>query len=449
MKRAIYQNLLKWKKSQNRQVLLIMGARQTGKTWILRHFGENEFEHVVCIDFEKNTKDVQKINQVIDEEGLEPTKILEAAGLDGIEKRPENTFFIFDEIQRNQRMFTALKYISEERPDVYVAASGSLMGLALHQGTHAPVGCVKTLFLFPLTFYEFLEATGEIDALTILVNQEWDKYSDFREILDDRLKQYIITGGMPRPVSNFIQDNSFENVRDSQYDILSIYENDFNTHSKNEEFTEKIRYLWHVACKLTGERNEGEIFYKKISSKKAGDYYAAIQWLEDCGLISLCHRCLEAKGILGMHADVKRSNTFKVFPLDIGLRLALDHIPVEIFTNDSNSDVKGKLIEQFVFQQLYIESRNKKIAPPMYYSWQHHGINYEIDFMIASGLDSVPVEVKSRENFKKVSFNRFKEQFNPEKMVQLSPKNPRWSDSLLSLPIVAAQSVYDALDKLL
>ncbi|MBQ7609426.1 MAG: AAA family ATPase [Desulfovibrionaceae bacterium] len=263
MKRTIFSALQSWKKFPYRKPLLLVGARQTGKSWILKEFGQKEFEYCIVIDFEEDSEEARKINSVISSDGLHASKILEAAGLDGTLRRPDNTLVIFDEIQRNPRMFTCLKYISEKRPDVYVASSGSLMGLALKSGTRAPVGCVDVEYMFPMTFYEFLEAANETEALFILRNGLWERYEKISKVLEYRLRQYIAVGGMPKPLSIFLETNDLRYARKEQNNILSIYEQDFNVHLEDVELTEKIRYAWRVACTLSGERNESGIFLKK------------------------------------------------------------------------------------------------------------------------------------------------------------------------------------------
>lgn len=423
--------------------MFLIGARQTGKSWILREFGEKAFDHYVLCDFEEETPRTQKISQIIAEYGLDADKILEAAGLDGTIKRTDNTLVIFDEVQRNPRLFTALKYIKEKRPDAYVVASGSLMGLALKTGARAPVGAVNILRMFPMTFYEFLEAMGEHDALSIIYECDWKNYKHFSTIFENRLHEYLAIGGMPGPVSIFLETGNLTFVREEQSAILSTYEQDFNVHLKDPELTEKIRFAWHTACRLSGERNEKSIFFQKIPSRRAADFYAARQWLEDCGLIHICYRSLNPSGILAGNIDIKRNNACKIYPLDVGLCLAQNAIPIETFFSEMNDAAKvlyGKIIEHYVHQQLFVESRNLKIADPAYYSWQYHGKFYEIDFMLADGLESLPVEVKSQKHFHSVSLDKFQEQFHPQKILRICPRHPSIEKSIWSIPLALAQS---------
>ncbi|MCR5813947.1 MAG: ATP-binding protein, partial [Desulfovibrio sp.] len=349
MNRTIYKNLQRWKTSAFRKPLLLIGARQTGKSCILKEFGSKEFEYCLFIDFEEETKITQKINEIILEYGLDADRILEAAGLDGTEKRPENTLIVFDEIQRNPRLFTSLKYIKEKRPDVYVAASGSLMGLALKRGTRAPVGYVNIEQMFPMTFYEFLAAAQEHEALAMLQEGDWKHYHYFSSTLAQRLNEYLTIGGMPGPVDLFCQTRDLQLVRREQYEILSLYEQDFNVHLDDPELTDKIRFVWHTACGLSGERNEKNIFYQKLSGRRAADFYVAVQWLCDCGLLHLCYRSLKPDGLLAANIDLKRQNAFKAYPLDTGLVLAQCGFPITLFLSEMDISAKvvyGKIIER-------------------------------------------------------------------------------------------------------
>ena len=443
MKRAIYSSLQLWKNKKRRKPLLLTGARQTGKSWILRHFGRNEFKYTIIIDFEKDTHIARKVNETIQTHGLDVTEILKTVGFDGIEKHSDNTLVVFDEIQRSPRMFTALKYFKEDRPDVYIAASGSLMGLALKKNTRAPVGCVDIIEMFPMTFYEFLEAAGETEALDMIREQRWETYLTFREKLVGRLQQYIVVGGMPDPVAAFTEGESLEEVRRIQKNILSIYEDDFNTHSDSQEYTEKLRYAWHIACELAGEQNKDKIFYQKMPGKKAADFYAAVQWLEDCGMISRCYRTKNAGGILGANTDYSQADTFRAYPLDTGLRLAASNIPMDVFEKDGSHAFLGFVVEQYVYQQLFIEAKRRMIATPAYYVYSGNDGKLEIDFMIADGVNTVPVEVKSQRKFKNDSFTLFKRRYSPEKMLRISLRNFGCTPPVWSLPLPMAGSAYD------
>ncbi len=447
MKRAIYTKLQDWKAFEARKPLLLMGARQTGKSWILRHFGENEFDNCIVVDFEQESDVACEIAETIHKHGLHARNILAAAGIDGTTKRLDNTLIIFDEIQRNPRAFSALKYICQDCPEAHVVASGSLMGLALKTGTRTPVGYVDVQRMLPMTFYEFLEAAGEEELTESIAQQDWASYSRFASVFEERLAQYLIVGGMPEAVAAFVRYGNLAKARKVQNQILAIYEQDFNMHSESVEFTEKIRFAWEVACHLAGKRNEERIFYQKMPSKRAADYYAAVRWLEDCGLIHLCYRASEAQGVLGANTDFKNLNSIKVFLLDIGLRLAACHVPAELLHGNEISSTKGEIIEQFVYQQLIFESYAREIAKPAYYSWQHHGKSYEIDFMIPDGFSTVPVEVKSSDNVKSASLKAFQQQFAPEKMVRFSPKEPQCQAQVWSLPLGMCQSVYTFLEE--
>ncbi len=323
-----------------------MGARQTGKSWILRNFGENEFANCLVVDFEQEAEQACEISEVVRKNGLNAKKILAAAGIDGTTRRLDNTLIVFDEIQRNPRVFTALKYICQDCPEAHVVASGSLMGLALKTGTRTPVGYVDVERMLPMTFYEFLEAAGEEEALEIIAQQDWAGYGRYASTFEERLDQYLVVGGMPEAVAAFVKSGKLEDARRVQNQILAIYEQDFNMHSESAEFTEKIRYAWEVACHLAGERNEERIFYQKMPGRRAADYYAAVRWLEDCGLIHTCFRSSEAQGILGANIDYKNLNRIKVFLLDVGLRLAACQIPAQLLKGSETSQKKGEIIEQ-------------------------------------------------------------------------------------------------------
>lgn len=446
MRRDITSVLQQWKNNNyNRKPLLLMGARQTGKSWILEDFGKNEFEHYIVIDFEKDSLAVRNIQKVIMEYGLDATLMLQAAGIDGQELRYDNTLIIFDEIQRNPRMFTALKYIQLEKPEAFVVASGSLMGLALKEGTHAPVGYVTTAHMLPMTFYEFLEAVGEKESLEMLQAGDWASYEQYTDILDRRLRQYIMIGGMPGPVSTFVNTDNTDLVRQEQKDLLHIYEQDFNVHAKDPELTEKIRHTWHIACQLATEQNENGIFFHKMPDKRASDYFAAVQWLEDCGLIHICRRCSEPVGIMAGHIDLKNYNSFKVYPLDVGLRMAECGYPMDFFEQSNSLSagaLRGKVVEQYVYQQLYAATSEQQTLSPAYYSWKRDNRKYEIDFMIPEGLETLPIEVKSASSFQNVSLKKYIEQFHAEKILRVAPRNPGIEPPVWSLPLAGVLSVY-------
>ena len=423
MKRIAYEGLLKWKSKQNRKPLLIKGARQVGKTWLMKEFGKNEYESVAYINFEKAT---QLAN--LFEVDFDIPRILRSVQLiTGIIPKPGETLIIFDEIQYVKRGLLSLKYLYEDAPEYHIIAAGSLLGLSIHKDDSFPVGKVDFLELYPLSYEEFIVALGKNSLLDALHRRDWELTKAFKSNYIELLKQYYYIGGMPEVVKSFIQNNDYNEVREIQNSILESYNNDFSKHSPIE-IVPRIKMIWNSIPSQLAKENRKFIYGAVKSGGRAKEFEVAIMWLEDAGLIHKISRVSNASLPLEGFVDI---GAFKLFMVDIGLLGAKSGLDAKtiIEGNTIFGQYKGALTEQYVLQQLKCST-----GIEIYYWSSEQGIA-EIDFLIQTGGKVIPIEVKAQENLKAKSLKSFRDKFHPELSLRTSMSDFREEETLTNLPL--------------
>lgn len=427
MYRTVMEQLQKWKAKKHRKPLVIRGARQVGKTWLMKAFGAAEYESVVYINFDNNERMRNLFEGSLAVERLVTGLELYA----GHKIDPTNTLLIFDEVQEVPTALTSLKYFNEDAPQYQIICAGSLLGVALHQGTSFPVGKVEFLDLNPLSFSEFLMAMGKDRYVELLNQGDFDMATMFKQDYSDLLKQYYYVGGMPEVVQAFVDNHDFNEVREIQQRILSAYEQDFSKHAPNETVP-RIRMLWNSIPAQLAKENRKFIYGLIKEGARAKEYELAMLWLTDCGLIHKIHRvsapCLPLKA----YEDLK---AFKLFLLDVGLLSCMVGLRQDVLLdgNELFKEFKGALTEQYVLQQL------RTIKGLNIYYWTADRGTAEVDFVIDNGKDVIPVEVKAEVNLQAKSLKVYREKFRPQLSIRTSMADYKKEDWLLNLPLWAVQ----------
>ena len=429
MYRIAIEKLLKWKQSKRRKPLIIEGARQVGKTWLMKEFGRQAYEDTVYINFDSNSRMAELFAPDLDTERL----IMGLELYAGRKIDPEKSLLIFDEVQEVPRALTALKYFYENAPQYNIVCAGSLLGIALHQGTSFPVGKVDSLKLYPLSFNEFLRAIGEERFAELLDKRDFQMITSFRQTYIDALKQYYFVGGMPEAVQSFAENKDFNEVREIQRRILAAYEQDFSKHVPNE-IVPRLRMLWNSIPSQLAKENKKFIYGLVREGARAKEYETAIMWLCDCGLVHKVSRVNTAGIPLRAYEDLK---AFKLFLVDVGLLGCMAGLRQRTLL-DGNAlfvEFKGALTEQYVCQQLKtIENLD------VYYYTNDRG-SCEVDFVVDTGERIVPVEVKAEINLKAKSLKTYREKFSPEVAVRTSMADYKKEDWLVNLPLYAIDQI--------
>lgn len=429
MYRIAIEKLYKWKNSKRRKPLIIEGARQVGKTWLMKEFGKQAYSDTVYINFDSNTRMADLFAVDLDTDRL----ILGLELYAGRKIDSDNTLLIFDEVQEVPKALASLKYFYENAPQYHIVCAGSLLGIALHQGTSFPVGKVDFLKLYPLSFSEFLMATGNERFAKLLKKQDFEMITNFKQTYIDALKQYYFVGGMPEAVQSFVESKDFNEVRTIQKRILAAYEQDFSKHAPNE-IVPKIRILWNSIPSQLARENKKFIYGLVREGSRAREYETAIMWLSDCGLVHKVSR-VNAAGIpLKAYEDLK---AFKLFIVDVGLLGCMTglHQRTLLDGDDLFVEFKGALTEQYVCQQL------KTIEDLGVYYYTNDRGSCEIDFVIDTGEQIIPIEVKAETNLRAKSLKTYRERFEPELSVRTSMADYKKEDWLLNLPLYAIEQI--------
>lgn len=429
MYRIAIEKLYKWKNSKRRKPLIIEGARQVGKTWLMKEFGKQAYADTVYINFDSNSRMADLFSADLDTDRL----IMGLELYAGRKINPENTLLIFDEVQEVPRALASLKYFYENAPQYHIVCAGSLLGIALHQGTSFPVGKVDFLKLYPLSFSEFLMATGNERFAELLKKQDYEMITSFKQTYIDALKHYYFVGGMPEAVQSFAESKDFNEVRAIQKRILAAYEQDFSKHAPNE-IVPKIRMLWNSIPSQLARENKKFIYGLVREGGRAREYETAIMWLSDCGLVHKVSR-VNAAGIpLKAYEDLK---AFKLFIVDVGLFGCMTGLRQRTLLDgdDLFVEFKGALTEQYVCQQL------KTIEDLGVYYYTNDRGSCEIDFVVDTGEQIVPIEVKAETNLRAKSLKTYRERFEPELSVRTSMADYKKEDWLLNLPLYAIENI--------
>lgn len=425
MYRMAMENLLAWKQSRRRKPLIIEGARQVGKTWLMKEFGRQAYGDTVYINFDSNARMAELFASNLDTKRL----VLGLELYAGRKIDPENALLIFDEVQEVPRALAALKYFCEDAPQYHIVCAGSLLGIALHRGTSFPVGKVDFLKLYPLSFQEFLMAIGKKQFSELLDQQDFSMITSFRETYADALKQYYFVGGMPEAVESFAENQDFNEVRQIQKRILAAYEQDFSKHAPNE-VVPRLRMLWNSIPAQLAKENKKFIYGLVREGARAKDYETALLWLSDCGLVHRVSR-VNAPGIpLRAYADMK---AFKLFVLDVGLLGCMTGLHQRTLL-DGNAlfvEFKGALTEQYVCQQL------KTLADLELCYYTNDRGSCEVNFVVDTGGRVMPLEVKAETNLRAKSLKTYREKFSPELAIRTSMADYRKEDGLVNLPLYA------------
>jgi predicted AAA+ superfamily ATPase len=433
MKRDIYQKLLDWKSSPRRKPLLLQGARQTGKTFILKTFGRNEYENIMYCNFEEDPGLDQFFNR-----DLDPQRILKELSIYyDVEIRPGTDLVVFDEIQASHRALNALKYFDEKRKDIHIAAAGSLLGVKLSSSGSFPVGKVNFLHLFPMNFMEFLDGIGESRYRQLLENLPGPipLSEAFHVHLVDLLRQYYFVGGMPEAVSHFAETSNGREVREIQEEIIRSYILDFAKHAPASDIP-KLTLLWDSIPKHLAKENKKFIFSAVKKSARAREYENALNWLEDAGLVSRATAVGTAKTPLSHYAD---KACFKIYALDVGLLGAMSRSPVKLLSLEDRifNEYDGAFVENFAAQQLAVH-----FGQPLHY-WRSKGGKAELDFLCEFSGKIYPLEVKAGINPKSKSLRSFDNQFSPSMLARATLMNLKKNGKILNLPLYALSLLPD------
>jgi predicted AAA+ superfamily ATPase len=434
MIREAIKDLVKWKADVHRKPLIIRGARQVGKTWIMKEFGKKYYDKFAYINFDNNER-----MESLFSGNLDITRIITALQIEsGVKIEADNTLIIFDEVQEVPRALTSLKYFCENAPQYHIIAAGSLLGVALHPGTSFPVGKVDFMDLYPLSFIEFLNAAGNENLATLLAAKDFELITSFKGKYIDLLKQYYFIGGMPEVVSSFIEEQDYTRVREVQNRLLMAYEQDFSKHAPNEAVP-RIRMLWTSIPAQLAKENRKFVYGLIRQGARAREYELAMQWLLDCGLIYKVGRITKPDMPLMAYQDF---NAFKIYVLDVGLLSAMSGLDIKSLLKGNSvfEEFKGALTEQFVLQQLIT---NKNITP---FYWTAERSNGEIDFVFQSGIDIVPLEVKAAENLQAKSLKSYCLRYEPKYAIRASMSDYRKEDWLTNLPLYAINGILNILD---
>ncbi len=429
MKRSAMQYLKKWKAKENRKPLVIRGARQVGKTWLMKEFGKKEYQQTAYVNFEGN----KRLKSLFTGD-FDIRRIITALQIEtGIPIHAENTLIIFDEIQEAEGALTSLKYFQENAPQYHIIAAGSLLGVALHQKTSFPVGKVEFLELYPLSYFEFLSALGEQPLLDLLNSNDWPLIKSFKEKYIYYLRQYYFIGGMPEAVLSFKNHNDFQEVRAIQKQILSAYEQDFSKHAPYS-IVPRIRMLWNTIPAQLAKENKKFIYKVVKPGARAKDYELVLSWLIDCGLAYKVTRSSKPGIPLKAYED---NQAFKLFVVDVGLLAAMGDIDAKTLLEGNRifEEFKGALTEQYVLQQL------KTIPGLAIYYWSAERSSAEIDFLVQYAGAVVPIEVKAEENLQAKSLKAFCQKYSPSQAIRTSMSDYRQESWLTNIPLYAIGNI--------
>ncbi|MCC8049559.1 MAG: ATP-binding protein [Clostridiales bacterium] len=428
MLRTAMEDLIRWKKKRNRKPLILKGARQVGKTWLMQEFGRTQFQSVAYINFDSDIR-----MREIFENDYDISRIIRMINIEtGVRILPEDTLIIFDEVQEAPRAISSLKYFCENAPEYAVIAAGSLLGVAIHAGTSFPVGKADTLKIYPMSFYEFLYAVGEEALADLLQTKEYRDISIFSDRYIHWLKLYYYIGGMPEAVREYAAHSDIYSVREIQSQILELYENDFSKHTPGQELA-RLRMVWNSVPGQLAKENKKFFFGQIRQGARAKDFELAIEWLLDCGLIEKVYRVQKPAVPLKSYVDF---STFKIYLLDVGLLGAMSELDAHSIL-DGNSlftEFKGALTEQYVLQQIVSDTS----YTPYYFSSSSHS---EIDFMVQKNGGIVPVEVKAEENLKAKSLKAYCDKYHPDYAVRTSMADYREQDWMVNLPLYAIRNL--------
>lgn len=423
MDRFALEKLKQWKEKKNRKPLIIRGARQVGKTWLMKEFGRTCFKKTAYVNFDSNTRMRQVFEGDINIERM----ILAISAETGVSINSQDTLLIFDEVQEVPKALTALKYFCEEAPQYAIVAAGSLLGVAMHKGTSFPVGKVDFMDLYPLNFREFLCALGEERFVEILDSSDTDMVTLFKSKYMDRVREYYYVGGMPEVVQCYVDTKDFNEVREIQKNLLNYYQQDFSKHAE-ATLVPRLNLVWNSIPMQLAKENKKYIYGQVREGARAKDFELAIQWLMDCGLIHKVQRIKKPDLPLKAYVDL---DAFKIYLLDIGLLIAMVDLDARVIIDGNRifTEFKGALTEQYVLQQLIADLG----VEAYYYSTEKS--SGEIDFLLQGRSSILPLEVKAEENLRAKSLKAFCEKYHPAYAVRTSMSDYREQEWMTNIPL--------------
>ncbi len=421
------QDLIAWKNRADRKPLILLGARQVGKTYILKEFGRREYENVAYINCDNNAMVKDLFAPDYNMERI----ILTIGAITGVQIQPGKTLIIMDEIQELHRGLSSLKYFCENARDYHVAVAGSLLGITLHQGESYPVGKVNTLNMYPMTYEEFLLACSNPMRLDVLQSGDWTLVKSLSTLFTQHLREYYLVGGMPEAVKKFIETNDANAVREVQLEILKAYEKDISKHAPTEQVI-RINQVWQSIPSQLAKENKKFIYGVIKQGARAKVYELAIQWLIDAGLIYKVNRIKTLNVPLKVHEDL---SAFKLFLLDCGLLGAMNNTPAALLLlpNKENSG-KGDFTENFVCSQL----QSLDGISTYYYSKENSQL--ELDFVIQLGNDIFPIEVKAEENLQSKSLKATLADYPDMIGLRFSMSDYREQERMTNVPLYGARA---------
>ncbi len=425
MQRLAMDKLVEWKNKKNRKPLVIMGARQVGKTWLMKEFGRQYYSKVAYVSFYNN----EAMSRVF-EQDYDINRIMAAINIEvGFTVSSNDTLIIFDEIQNAPKAFESLKYFNEDAPEYQIIVAGSLLGVALHEGISYPVGKVETLNLYPLNFREYLYAVGENGLADALITKDYGLIDSFSNKYIFHLKNYMYVGGMPEVVNSFLDNNDYYAAREVQKEIILQYKGDFGKHISANELP-RINMVWDSIPLQLAKENKKFFFGQIKKGARSSEFERAIQWLVDSGLVYRVHKVNEPHIPLSAY---KEFSFFKLFFVDIGLLGAMSELDLHsiIEGNRLFVEFKGAFTEQYVLQQIISDTDYS----PYYYGTE--SANFEQDFLIQKGMDAVPIEVKAETNIHSQSLKAFYNKYHPDTSIRLSLLNYKDQGWMVNIPLYA------------
>ena len=427
MYRYAINDLIAWKNSPNHMPLIIKGARQVGKTWLMQEFGKTQYEKVAYISFDSNPR-----LDTLFQKDLNVKRLIDGLNIEvGFNITPKDTLIIFDEIQENPLALTSLKYFCENAPEYDIVAAGSLLGVAHHKGTGFPVGKVEYLNLYPLSFKEFLLAMNENQILEIIDKNDFDMQKVFKERIIDLLRRYCYVGGMPKAVLSFSQEQDYNLIRKIQRNILNDYEGDFSKHIPPEQ-VERTRLLWNAIPSQLVKENKKCVYGRIKQGARAKDFEIALNWLIDSGLVHKVSRVTEPNMPLKAYEDV---SAYKLFLLDVGLLGAMNDLDSRsLLENDKLfNDYNGAITEQYVLQEF------KTLGELPVFYWASN--RAELDFLIQHKNNIIPVEAKATINLQAKSLKSFRQKYEPKISIRTSLADYEENNGLFNIPLYDIENV--------
>lgn len=427
MERTVMNDLIAWKERVDRKPLILLGARQVGKTYILKEFGRQHYDNVAYINCDNNELAKGLFELDYDMQRI----ILSIGAITGQQVLPGKTLIVLDEIQELRRGLASLKYFCENVPQYHVAVAGSLLGIMLHEGESFPVGKVNTLTMYPMSYEEFLLAKGRHQLADLLNEGHWDVVGGLKSIYVQTLREYYLVGGMPEAVKKFVETNDANQVREIQQEILQAYDRDISKHAPAEQVI-RINQVWHSIPSQLAKENKKFIYGVMKKGARAKDYELAIQWLLDAGLVHKVNRLTTVAMPLKIHEDI---SAFKLYMLDCGLLGAMSAIPpAALLLPNADNTAKGDFTENFVCCQM------KTVRQLVFGYYSRDNSQLELDFVVQCGLDVVPVEVKAEENLQSKSLKTFLAAHPDMKALRFSMSDYRSQEKITNVPLYGARA---------